>query len=987
MAGVFLSYARRDAADFVEGLARALVARGREAWVDSQELVGGTRWREAIVEAIDAADTFVFVLTPGSAASSVCRQELAHATAQGKRIVWIRRHEDSTSVPEELRGIHWVSFCDGDDPEHALDELLRALDDDRDWEVQKAALLQRERTWQLASADASFLLRARELDAALAWLGAATDRPGRVPGTPARAYIEASQAGQARELARLQELHARASGRELAAQAEIVRGQGPAMLERSVLLAIEAMRRSPSLEADHALRAGLVLLPRVLRYQRYPRPALAVAFSPDGSLLAAGGRDGFVDLCPVAAGDGRRLSVGAEVVGLEFRPDGTELATASGDGVITIWDLRSGKVRARLGGGRGLVCVRWSADGAALASASWDGTAIVRDASSGRELVRVEHERGVLHLAFSPSGASLATASQDGTARVTMLSSGAECFRLVAPVRPGGQPTPFRRVVFTPDGARLAAAGGDGTVTVCDATTGAVYFRLAHATAVHALACSADGQWFATGEGHGAAIWVAATGRLHRRMPERALVWDVAFDRRGVTVATASHDGTARLWDCATGGELVRAIHEHAVHAVAVSPDGTQLASASGDQAYDQGLAHGLTPRPGYQGGSAGRWEARGGGVAAVLACDAEIGGFAATPDDRFAVVTRTGIELWSGLRTSDAIRIRDPRALDAVKFAPDRRRVAVGGGNGGRGVVAVLDAATGTSSFDRDALPAKVHALAWSPDGGHLAAALADGSAIVWDAVGDEVHREAPAHLRIRHVAWCGERLLGCGLEGVHVLGFGGVSAATLAEPGHVAALASSSNGRIVAAAAVDEQAVLLHDLEERRIIGRLGHGAEVLAMQFSADGARLATGDASGCARLWDVRGAGAPELACFRHDDQACQLAFSPDERHLGVACWDGTARIWSIASGREVARTAKATLGGHLAFSSDGRLLATSHARTVRFWWWQPSDLLADAASRVTRSLTIEEWRQYLPDEDYAPAAVPSPALRPMAEPAR
>ena len=75
---VFISYSRKDK-DFVRRLDESLKDRGREAWVDWEDIRPTEEWMQAIYAAIEGADTFVFVLTPDSVASVVCGREIAHA--------------------------------------------------------------------------------------------------------------------------------------------------------------------------------------------------------------------------------------------------------------------------------------------------------------------------------------------------------------------------------------------------------------------------------------------------------------------------------------------------------------------------------------------------------------------------------------------------------------------------------------------------------------------------------------------------------------------------------------------------------------------------------------------------------------------------------------------------------------------------------------------------------------------------------------------
>src|SRR6266705_4317181 len=97
---VFISYSRKDT-DFVRRLAESLKSRGREAWVDWEDIRPTEEWMQAIYSAIEGANTFVFVLTPDSVTSVVCGRELAHAAAHNKRLVPIvARDVDAAAVAE-----------------------------------------------------------------------------------------------------------------------------------------------------------------------------------------------------------------------------------------------------------------------------------------------------------------------------------------------------------------------------------------------------------------------------------------------------------------------------------------------------------------------------------------------------------------------------------------------------------------------------------------------------------------------------------------------------------------------------------------------------------------------------------------------------------------------------------------------------------------------------------------------------------------------
>jgi hypothetical protein len=105
---VFISYSRKDAA-FVRRLDEALKSRGREAWVDWEDIRPTEEFMQAIYAAIEGADTFIFVLTPDSVVSVACGQEIAHAAANNKRMVPIvARDVKANTVPEALAKLEWI---------------------------------------------------------------------------------------------------------------------------------------------------------------------------------------------------------------------------------------------------------------------------------------------------------------------------------------------------------------------------------------------------------------------------------------------------------------------------------------------------------------------------------------------------------------------------------------------------------------------------------------------------------------------------------------------------------------------------------------------------------------------------------------------------------------------------------------------------------------------------------------------------------------
>jgi WD40 repeat protein len=196
----------------------------------------------------------------------------------------------------------------------------------------------------------------------------------------------------------------------------------------------------------------------------------ALAFSPDGQLVASGSEDHTVKLWETFTGREVRTLRGHSdwVESVAFRPDGRLLASGSWDGTVRLWDVRTGRdVDTLRGHGSAVLAVAFSPDGRLLASASTDGAIVLWDVDSGREVRRLEGHRGwVFSVVFGPDGRLLASGSRDGTVRLWDVESGASLW--VGEFHADW----VRAVAFHSDGTRLFSGSDDGAIAVWDVRTG-----------------------------------------------------------------------------------------------------------------------------------------------------------------------------------------------------------------------------------------------------------------------------------------------------------------------------------------------------------------------------------------------------------------------------------------------------------------------------------------------------------------------------------
>lgn len=185
MSDVFISYARRDGS-FVESLQEALRKAGRSPWIDVHGIRPAEDFMQAICDAIDRAQAFVFVLSPDSVSSKICARELEHAEQGHKRLVPVvcREVQDSL-VPAALRSLNWIRLAADGAPRKArllgmfepspfellVRQLIDAVDTDLPWVRMHTRLLWRATEWNSNGRGKDHLLRGKDLTTVLSMVG------------------------------------------------------------------------------------------------------------------------------------------------------------------------------------------------------------------------------------------------------------------------------------------------------------------------------------------------------------------------------------------------------------------------------------------------------------------------------------------------------------------------------------------------------------------------------------------------------------------------------------------------------------------------------------------------------------------------------------------------------------------------------------------------------------------------------------------------
>jgi WD40 repeat protein len=314
----------------------------------------------------------------------------------------------------------------------------------------------------------------------------------------------------------------------------------------------------------------------------------ALAWSPDGNLLAVASSDNAVRLWDLATGQPRRSVLRHKELGaVAFSPDGLALATGGADGT-KLWDLQTMKPRQTLRADE-TASVAFSPAGDRLAVGN-RSSLLLYDPKTGRReavLEKAPSDSGVSTVAFSPDGRTVARGSNRflGPGQIKLWDVGTKKLtRLI----PGAMPDEISAVAFSPVGSSLFTAGGvfehSGGVTQWDAETGAFKQVLVrHHDDISRLTLAANGSLLAAPVGAKLLCWDPRTGGKKRPLPASAT--DVfALSPDGSLIATVDEDAGIRLLDVEMA--KVRRTFRRQANVLAFAPDGRTIAAGS-----DRGLS------------------------------------------------------------------------------------------------------------------------------------------------------------------------------------------------------------------------------------------------------------------------------------------------------------------------------------------------------------------------------------------------------------
>lgn len=557
MSDVFISYSRKDIA-FARLVHSVLKENGFDTWIDWQDIPPSADWMAEVYEAIEAANTFIFIISETSVASEVCGREIEHAVQNNKRLIPIVIQDiDPSKVQPALRALNWIIFKDQEQVfQRAAKDLIVALEIDLEWVKAHTRYQIRALEWERNKYAGAYLLQGEELEEAEDWLLSESPKDSS-PTELQREYILACRQSLARRqrfifggvavglvLALAVSIFAIVQrGIAIDQRDQQATAEGIAVIERDARATAQAESQN---QRDVAVSQYLASQASALtRYNLQTKMLLSVE-----ALRFYAGVEARSSLLEALLAEPHLAGIllqnqGIQVQSSALSEDGTRLVVGGLNGEILLLDTQTGKLLAHMSledASSSIDRLTFSADATTLISVDADQNVLAWDLTPEIPQSRVisDYQDWDRFLAVNFDGSEMAACSASGGVMIWSTDTGEILQSLEGS---GDEDTPL---IFSPDGMLLAAFHEFQQVRIWDRATGEVryqYLKLPENAAESAYRTPLNAQYtlafnpendaliFATG--HQTYFWDLATEDI----VEAAASYDSGFDANGTPMA------------------------------------------------------------------------------------------------------------------------------------------------------------------------------------------------------------------------------------------------------------------------------------------------------------------------------------------------------------------------------------------------------------------------------------------------------------------
>ena len=629
------------------------------------------------------------------------------------------------------------------------------------------------------------------------------------------------------------------------------------------------------------------------------------------------------------------------VTQVEFTPDGTKIVSCSKDKTVRIWDARTGlEQRVLRGHTERVLTVAVSPDNLLIASGGEDGTVRVWQVQTGREVLCLKGSGDIVtHVAFSPDGGQIVSSTRKNHAvYVWDVQNGHELIHFA------GHKDDVNCAAFSPDGLAIASGDSNGWLIAWDLRTGRERqtFRLEGAPILR-TGFSSDGVY----------LWASTRGGTFRRLDLRTekQINEVSYlsadgklcvsamSPDGTFVVGDSHFGRVIVWDIQAKRETWKG-NGHlfpgaGLQGVAISPDGSLLATASVDRSIRV-------------------WDARGDQRAGRLRIPISRGsreGIAFSPDgDRIVASSRTGnTQIWSAQTGLPVWELENQgKGSTGVAFSFDNRLVATCGDDR-------IDLWDGHKNLTLMPTSSSVRAVAFSPDSTVLASAHVDCVRLLNTASG-EIKVLGEKQIELPNLAFCpdGRELVTVAKGGlVQFWDYRQVKETRRQElhsgEMEIGSVVYHPQGKRLAVSFASS--LFLCDLPFVLAPMELkGHAGPVRSVAWLSGGELIASGSDDGSIRIWNAETGEMQQK--LEHHHPVFAVAVNPIGDTIASCGEDSAVWLWTASTELPVVEMeAHQEAVNCIALTDDGERLASGgEDKTIRIWDTHTGDLLETQARR-------------------------------------
>ncbi|MDJ0731450.1 MAG: AAA-like domain-containing protein [Crocosphaera sp.] len=472
---------------------------------------------------------------------------------------------------------------------------------------------------------------------------------------------------------------------------------------------------------------------------------------------------------------------------------------------------------------------------------------------------------------------------------------------------------------------------------------------IGHQDAVNSVNFSPDGQWIATASSDGTVrLWNQQGQQKAMLTGHEGNIYGVAFSPDSQTLATAAQDNTARIWDLQGKQLAVLKGHTASVYSVTFSQDGQRIATTSRDN-------------------TARIWDKQGNPLMLLTGHTKSVDDVAFSADgQQIATASRDGTaKLWDNQGNLNKTLQDNELAFYSISFSPDGQQIAAGARDG---TIKIWDK-QGNLTLTLKGHQELVNSVVFSRNGKWIASGSSDGTARLWSRKGQEItvlkgHQDPIYDVSL---SLQGTELATASSDGTVKLwsvkqtpknGFNTID-------NYITSSDFSQDGKLLVIA--DESGkVYVWNLQGTKLQEFEAHNSGINAISISPNGKIIATTGNNGTVKLWNLQGQLLGELR--DNNVRIYSINYSSDSQTLAIANRSGEVWLWNLQSQPyQLIQKFKAhedTIT-HVIFNQDNQKIATASVDgTAQIW-----DLQGNLQQSFSGHQEAINWLNFSPNDQH------------------